>query len=113
MDVVMFTTILKSKFDFDCFENSLFEGALNSVFQEANNTVINDVSFFDFYSQEKQFEEMILNLLQRLKLLLSSIPESDSKVVHTILGVHLNQYSLSKNKLLLQVSQLESRWINL
>jgi len=107
MDVKKFNKWTLSEFDFDCFENDLFEQALYAAKNEFENSTINGVPF-EIYYADLLYQKFLKAYLSHLRLLLKAIPEPNSSISLTILGVHLNAYSHRIDELQSLIRKLEN-----
>lgn len=107
MDIKIFADWVKSEFDFDCFENDFFEKSLRSVQKEFENSTFNDIPFETYYADILN-TKFLKSYLSRLKSLLKAIPQPDSSMSLSIVGVDLNSYSNRIDELRSSIQKLES-----
>lgn len=106
MDLKDFNNWTVENFQFDCFENELFEKALISVENEFKNSTINGVHFEECYSAHL-FQAFLPHYLNRLTILVQQIPQIGSNLQLNVLGLNLNSFQNQKERLLLLISRLK------
>jgi len=107
MDVKKFNEWTLSEFDFDCFENDLFERSLYAAGKEFENSSFNGVPF-EIYYADTLYQTFLQKYLSHLQLLLKAIPEPNSSISLTVHGVHLNAYSHRIDELQSLIRKLEN-----
>ncbi len=109
MDLMKFNQWTIEKFNFDCFENDLFEKALKSAHNEFSNSKINGITF-EVHYRDSLFDKFLQKYQSRLMLLIKQIPQPTSRIQLNVLGIDLNYYYPQKEYLQQQVSLLKSQY---
>jgi hypothetical protein len=107
MNVSEFALWLKSNFNFDCFENDLFEKSLYAAVEDFEASTYDGITYPEYFKDDlnNAFLKRYVLLLARV---VKSIPELDSPISLNLYKIHLNSYSNYIVELQSSIQRLES-----
>lgn len=107
MNIFEFKDWLNKKYEFDCFENAIFELALTQTYEMMKGTTINGLPFFQ-YHQKNLYCKFLSQYLVSLEFLIRRIPQPNADYSIEIDSVLLNPFSDQTEHLRSQLSRLKS-----